>query len=412
MQRPPKVLHVLNSAGGGAALSTVALIGALRKAGIESCAVCHDAGSPDERAQLSEAVGGELLFLPLYWWNRKIRSSLWKRPLLELAQGLRTGWARRSARAVQRFAVERCVDLVHTNTILTPEGGLAATRARLPHVWHIRELVGEGYPFPLALDGKRLGAFLEGHATRLVANSEATARLIRPVVRADILEVVPNGIDLGGFRPRAAPRSSDRVIVAMIGSLTSRWKKHALFIQAAANVTRELPVEYRVYGHDPCRGGRTGDAYACNLHALVQSIGLANRFSWSGFVPDPAQIMDEIDILVHPADHESFGRVAIEAMAAGIPVVGVAAGGIGEVVEHNITGLLAEPDSARQLARHIEQLARDESLRSRLGRAGRRRAEARYSLEAVTARIIAIYESALRRGPSGPVVNTQSLHAL
>ncbi len=66
------MLHIFNSAGGGAALSTLGLIGALRQQGIEACAVCHDAGTLEERAALREATRGEVMFTPLYWWNRKI----------------------------------------------------------------------------------------------------------------------------------------------------------------------------------------------------------------------------------------------------------------------------------------------------------------------------------------------------
>ena len=395
MARPAKVLHVLNSAGGGAALSTIGLIEALREAGIDSCAVCHDAGSPDERERLRESVHGEVLFIPLYWWNRKIRTALWKRPLLELRQGVHTGWGRRSASAVQRFAAERGVHLIHTNTILTPEGGFAAANAGLPHVWHIRELVGDRYPFPLALSGRRLGAFLERHATRLVANSEATARLIRPLLHRELLDVVPNGIDLRSFQPRTETTGRDRVIVAMVGSLTSRWKNHRLFVDAAARVPASRPVEFRIYGHDPVPNGNgRPDPYASGLRQAIVKCGLEGRFTFPGFVPDPARIMSEIDILAHPAEHESFGRTAVEAMAAGLPVVGVRDGGIGEVVEHEVTGLLARPNDAHELAAHIARLADNPEERLQMGRAGRKRAEALYSLQAHADRMLAIYQVA------------------
>ena len=56
--------------------------------------------------------------------------------------------------------------------------------------------------------------------------------------------------------------------------------------------------------------------------------------------------MGEVDVLVHPAESESFGRVIVEGMAAGLPVVGVAAGGVGEIVRHEETGLLVPPGAA------------------------------------------------------------------
>jgi len=320
IRRPKKVLHVLNSAGGGAALSTLGLIDEFRRVGIAGCAVCHDAGSPHERDCLREATGGEVLFTPLYWWNRKIRIPLWKRPLSELKQLVNTGWMRRSTAAVAQHAHSCGADLIHTNTLLTPEGAMAAQRLGLPHVWHVRELVGAGTPFPLRLSGPALGRYLVDHCSKLVANSEVCASYLRDLVPEGWLEVVPNGIDISRFTPRTTFDSPKRIVVAMVANLTSRVKKHDLFVEAATRVDRQLPIEWRIYGHDPSHGGtRPGDAYVDRLHARISQAGIADRFAWPGFVPDPVAIMSQVDILVHPADHESFGRTVVEAMAAEWP---------------------------------------------------------------------------------------------
>jgi glycosyltransferase involved in cell wall biosynthesis len=388
---------VLNSAGGGAALSTIGLIEAFRKEGVEACAVSHDAGSIEERERLREATQGEVLFTPLYWWNKKIRSDRWKRPLLEAHQILRTGWSRYSAMQVRLFAVQHRVDLIHTNTILTPEGGLAARALGLPHVWHLRELLGPGQPFRLRLEGKALGRYLASHCSRLIANSRTTAECVRDWLPPGLLEMVANGIDASRFTIRSGSSSSDQVVVAMIGSLSSRWKKHELFIEAAARVDLALRAEFRIYGHDPSRGGQVPDEYTNKLRGLVGKLGLTDRFKFSGFSSDPAQAMSEIDVLVHPADNESFGRIIVEAMAAGLPVVGVRGGGTKEIVVENVSGLLAEPDNAVQLASLIEQVLRDPALRKTLERNGRLRAESVYSLDQCAAGVMRVYQQAMER---------------
>ncbi len=398
MARPKKVLHVLNSAGGGAALSTLSLAKALAAEGISSAAVCYDAGTTQERDALREAVHGELLFTQLYWWNRKNRMPLWKRPLVEARQIVATGWSLGSAARVAEFASQSGADLIHTNTILLPEGGLAARRLGLPHVWHLRELVGPGNPFRLAREGPELGHYMAQHCSKLVANSQASAERIRDWLPDDLLEIVPNGIDLSGFTPGTAPVQPGRVVVGMVGNLTSRSKKHALFIEAAARVDRGLPVEWRIYGHDPSRGGtQGGDPYIDELHGQIRRLGLADRFHWPGFVIDPARIMSELDVLVHPADNESFGRVVVEAMAAGLPVVGVRGGGVAEIVRDGETGLLAAIDDPQGLAARIEQLVRDPQHGRAMGAAGRRRAIENYSMEACAAGILRVYEQAMAR---------------
>jgi glycosyltransferase involved in cell wall biosynthesis len=324
---------------------------------------------------------------------------LWKRPLIELRQWVRTGAARYSALRVAQAAMRHRAELIHTNTILTPEGGLAARLVGLPHVWHLRELLGPGEPFQLPIEGAALGRYLERHCSKLVANSGASAAKVRSFLQAELLEVVPNGIDLAPFsgRARAAGRAS-RVVVGMVAHLTSRVKKHRLFVEAAARVGREVPIEFRIYGHDPSEGGRTrGDAYTDELHDRIRVLGLADRFTWPGYVPDPVQAMSEIDLLICPNHEESFGRVAIEAMATGLPVVGARGGGVGEIIEHGSTGLLAAPGDADGLAAAIARLAADAELRLQMGEAGRRRVERLYSLEACADGIMRVYGLAMQR---------------
>jgi glycosyltransferase involved in cell wall biosynthesis len=396
--QPKKVLHVLNSAGGGAALSTIDLIESLRKEGVAACAVCHDAGSTSERERLRDATRGEVLFTPLYWSNRKIRADAWKRPLLEALQIVRTGWARYSASIVARFAQRHQADLIHTNTILTPEGALAGRSLGLPHVWHLRELVGPNQPFRLALEGPALGRYLSTHCSKLIANSRASADCVRDWLPAGLLEVVPNGIDVWRFKVRSDFSNNRQIVVAMIGSLSSRTKKHALFIEAAARVDPALPVEFRIYGHDPSNGAQSGaDDYVNRLRELVRQHGLTDRLKFMGHVADPVRVMSEIDVLVHPADNESFGRIIVEAMAAGLPVVVVSGGGVKEIVEHAATGFLARPDDSAQLAAFIEQLVNDPDLRSTLGRSGRQRAISQYSLEGCSAGVLRVYQAAMQR---------------
>jgi glycosyltransferase involved in cell wall biosynthesis len=388
---PRKVLHVMNGAAGGAALSTLGLIGALRERGVESCVFCHDIGSPAEKDAIRDAVGGAAQFARLYWWNKKLRSPLWKRPLQALRQGVLTGGGLGSTAQVAAFARRERVELVHTNTILTPEGSYTAALLGLPHVWHVRELVGAGKPYQFHRHGAALGAHLARWASFLVANSEETAACLRAArVPADALRVVPNGIDLARFDGARRARAADAPLVfGMVANLTTRWKKHALLIDAGARAQAKNVV-YRFYGH-----GDVSDAYVRDLHERAAASGA--RIEFAGHVADPADIMRDLDLLVHTADHESFGRVIVEAMAASLPVIGVRGGGVGEIVVDGSTGRLAPPDDSVALAACIDRAAADTELRARLGTAGRKRAHECYSLAACADGIAAIYRLAAER---------------
>ncbi len=395
-RRPTKVLHVLNGPSGGAAMSTLALIASLERLGVKSCAVCHAQGSESERKRLADGVHGEVLFTQLYWWNQKIRYPLLLRPLAEIRQGLRTGWARRSAWQVSRAATRWGADLIHSNTILTPEGWMAAGSLGLPHVWHIRELIGRDKPFRFALEEREFGEYVASRASKMIANSNVTASMVAKWLPSDVLEVVPNGIDLSVFSSAVRDPAPNKLIVAMVAGMTARWKKHNVFVKAALRVDPSLPIEFRIYGQDPSDGGkRSVNPYIDELHTLIANAGAKARFGWPGYIADPQKVMGEIDILVHSADHESFGRVIVEGMAASLPVVGVNGGGVGEIVVDGKTGILVPPDDFAAMAKAIEVLARDPSLRATLGRAGRERALERYSLDACARGILAVYEAAM-----------------
>ncbi|MCX5741624.1 MAG: glycosyltransferase family 4 protein [Proteobacteria bacterium] len=398
--RPTKVLHVLNGASGGAVMSTIALIKSLERVGVKSCAVCHPAGTAAEQQRLSDAVHGEVVFTPLYWWNTKTRHPIYLRPALEARQLLRTGWMKRSTWEIRRAVRRWKADLIHTSTILNPEGGMVAAQLGIPHVWHIRELIGPGKPFRFPREGRAFGDHLAAHASKVIANSRVTASQVASWMPPGLLEIVPNGIDLSQFMASTAtPRPArDKLVVAMVAGLEARWKKHVVFVKAALRVDRALPVEFRIYGHDRSQGGTLpGTAYTDELHALIAQADAKARFVWPGHVNDPRQVMAEIDILAHSADHESFGRVIVEGMAAGLPVVGVDGGGVGEIVLHDRTGLLVPPDDFVAMGQAIEALVRDPARRAALGAAGRQHAEDTYSLDACARGVLAVYEAAMAR---------------
>lgn len=388
---PNCVLHVMNSASGGAAVSTLEIINGLRDCGITSAAVCNDSGTPDERARLVEAVDGRVVFHPLYWWNRKIRSTWWKRPLIQLLQWERTGFTWASTQAVVDAATRFNVDLIHSNTLLTLEGGRAARKLRLPHVWHVRELVGPGHPYRFYCEGANFSRYVRNNASLVVANSQTTGRTLAGWVPHDMLRVISNSVDCRRFvtvphRPENRPFT-----IGMIGNLTSS-KKHSLFLDAAALLDRSLNLEFRVFGHLP-----KSETLRRGWETELVRRGLQNCVRLMGFVADPVQIMSQLDLLVHPSDQESFGRVAAEAMAAGLPVVAPRAGGVAEIVVHGETGYLTDVDSAKQIATYIELLAKDTALAARLGTAGRIRAQTVYSLPRLFEDLRRVYREALAR---------------
>jgi len=123
---------------------------------------------------------------------------------------------------------------------------------------------------------------------------------------------------------------------------------------------------------------------------------LNDRIHFLRFQPDPWRLYPEFDVVVHfSVRPEPFGRIVVEAMACGVPVIAARAGGPIEIVEHGVSGWLVEPGNVQALAdTMVLSLAAD---REAVGAAGRRTAEANFSAERFAAEVAA----AVRRAADG-----------
>jgi glycosyltransferase involved in cell wall biosynthesis len=110
-----------------------------------------------------------------------------------------------------------------------------------------------------------------------------------------------------------------------------------------------------------------------------------------GYRQDIPGLLGIMDMVVMPSLRESFGLVAIEAMAMEVPVIASRIGGLEEVVEHERTGVLVAPGDAVVLADHIQQLKGDPGMRKKMGKAGRQRVEARFGLDSTIRRTEDLY---------------------
>ena len=284
------------------------------------------------------------------------------------------------------------IDLIHAqNVAAQPAAGLAARFAGVPCVWHLRDLRGS------RLMARRLVPL----ASAAVAVSEAVADRWRRELgdRLDI-RVVANAIDADAFAARAHAGTfrrelgltPDDPLMAVVGQMVP-WKGHRGFLRAMALVHAEQPRAVAAVAGDDVFGDHPG--YPGQLRREAASLGLAGVVRFLGYRDDVPDLMADADLLVVPSDAEPFGRVALEAMALGAPVVGKGSGGLPEVVEDGITGLLTGGDSAEELARLIGDLLGDPARRLAMGEAGRRRVRDRFGMAAHVAAICSIYRRLL-----------------
>ncbi len=380
-----RVLHVMNGAMGGAAKSTIELAGALQDKGVESFFVSDDDGPSDARDNLERSYRKRFKRTQLFWWNKKIRARRWKRPLLNSKMWIQSLAMTRGTLDIIMMARKFHIDVIHTNTSLTPEGFIASKILRRPHVWHIRERLGAHEPFPMLVPPLARHGFRLSDA--VIANSPSTYRCYKSFCGEneayDNLSVIENGLDLSLFKQRKKQQTGQaKVRVGMIGHLSSPVKNHARFIDIA-HAAERLPLSFHIFGHIP------KTAYASDLKQQAEKLGLKNLY-FEGPLSHPAEIANMMDVLVVPNGTESFGRVAVEAMVSEVPVVAASGGGVSDVLSEQC-GVIVPASHIPKYVDALKELL-DVDTRASFGLAGRKRAQKLFDIDACADKVLRIYK--------------------
>jgi glycosyltransferase involved in cell wall biosynthesis len=277
-------------------------------------------------------------------------------------------------------------DLVDAHTLKALLYGTVATRlARTPLLWHLHDRLADDYLPPAA--GRLVRAVARRGTCGIVANSKATLSTVgtMPVP----LRVIPEPVAGGSARRRA--RGSDEPFTVGIVGRIAPWKGQDVFVRAFAQAfpggaERAVIVGAPLFGED---------AYLHRLETLVGDLGLAGRVELAGFRSDVPTELGRFDALVHASViPEPFGRVVVEGMAAGLPVVAADAGGPREVISSGRDGLLYPPGDVPALADALRLVARDAELGARLGDAAVESAKL-YTPERVARQTAAFYREVL-----------------
>jgi N-acetylglucosaminyl-diphospho-decaprenol L-rhamnosyltransferase len=233
------------------------------------------------------------------------------------------------------------------------------------------------------LPGPAVGRLVRAVAARydrVVALSGAVAHDLDPTGALGArIRVCHPGVDLERFSGLPEPEQPGQAL--LLGAIVD-WKRPDLALEATAIAARDLPgLRLRVAGA-PLDG--RGEELLLGLLARSERPDLSGRVELSGPM-DAADALRDASCLLHCADTEPFGLVVLEALASGRPVVAPASGGPAELLDDGVGRLYQPGDAAAAAARLVEVLG-DPDLAGRLGQEGRRRAQARYSLESAGAR--------------------------
>jgi glycosyltransferase involved in cell wall biosynthesis len=289
---------------------------------------------------------------------------------------------------LRKLLKEEGIRLVHTNTIFPLGGAVVAKASSLPHVWHLRE--GLDTPeydlrFGRAASRRIIGVLSD----RMICISDYVRRVSVPDGGRDRAVVIHNALE---EVPRAHVRGSPAApVLGLVGPLGS-LKRTPLFVEAAAAIARVFPkARFLVAG----RTSAGNEAIVARCRERAIELGLEGCIEWIGFVDDMEAVYARIDLLLHPGVHEGFGRVLIEAMSRGIPVVSVNSGAVAEVVEDGVTGRVVPPDDPPRFAEAAIACLSDADVYDSLARAARTRTLERFQAATHVRRVTEVYNDLL-----------------
>lgn len=279
------------------------------------------------------------------------------------------------------------INIIYSNSIKSHVyGALAKLFCRRTTIWHVRDNIKKGL----------MHTALISLADKIVCISAFTYQQLNGAGKKK--ELVYGGIDCKDWNPAIVPLQNIRVelalspgtrLVANISQITP-WKNHIDFIDAARIIIEKFNnVHFLIIGDilNP-----VDLKYKIQIQGYIRQLNLNSHFSFLNYRTDVKELLKQIDVLIHTAIEEPFGRVLIEAMAMEIPVVAFNSGGPKEIVEDNETGYLVETHDFREIAEETIHLLQNDELRKSFGRAGRQKVIMNFSIERYTREMERIFE--------------------
>lgn len=207
-------------------------------------------------------------------------------------------------------------------------------------------------------------------------------------VPLDSIASIPNGIDPAFITSGKSMRKqlgipSTATVIGFVGNLN--WLKRPLFLFEIFRLLEDNTLHLVYAGNSAELGNR--------LSGMIKEAGLDKRVHVLGLLPDVRNVYKTIDMLVNCSETEGLPLTIIEAMHNGIPVIASNVGGNSELVVHNSTGFLFGKDDADSLASHINTLATNKELGTRMGLAGKSRAKTHFNYQTMAKGYLGVLES-------------------
>ncbi|MED4046587.1 glycosyltransferase family 4 protein [Priestia aryabhattai] len=286
------------------------------------------------------------------------------------------------------------IEIVHTNSYRGSLYGLIAGKiARKKTVWHVRD-INENFIFT-----KLMPLF----ADKIIAISSAVAEQFNSKVVKEKVCIINNGVNLTDFQSTHALSAEnlkeelqlpqETILIGMVGRI-NRWKGFHYLIEALPAILEKYPnVKLAIVGAETLTEEK---GYLQELEGMCRELDLVEKVYFLGERSDIPNIMKSLDIFVSYSDSEPFGRVIIEAMAAGTPVIVADSGGAPEIIKGKDCGLIVETANTLQLTKGVNKLISCKSQWVSMGENGKKHVFENFNADLVNKKVYRVYEELLK----------------
>ena len=288
----------------------------------------------------------------------------------------------RYAKKIATYAKQHRIDLVHNNTTAVLEGIYLKRKLKLPLLWHVHEIIVRP-----KFVSDFINMLMGRYADKIITVSEAVANhvLASRFVNKEKISVIYNGVDNASYYPKDNQSIREQfgidqtsMVIGMIGRVNA-WKGQNDFLDAV------IPI---LKGNSNIVAFLAGSAFegeewrVQELDARIASLPVAEQIKRIDYYANTNELYNMFDIFVLPSTNpDPLPTVVLEAMACGKPIVGYRHGGVCEMVEEDINGLLAKPNDSEALSRLIQNLIDNPEKISEFGQASMKRQKEMFSLE-------------------------------
>ena len=289
---------------------------------------------------------------------------------------------------INSIIVRHQFDLVHINTTYSYVGAIAAQRAGIPYVWHLREFLEEDQGNTLW--DRETGNQIIGQADRVITISDALYRKYSAWIGVGRLRRIYNGIDTKTFyMPDHAIFQSQSLVFTMVGAIYPA-KGQLEFATACVKLYQSGFHDFRIQFLG------TGEEHDVQqVREILNAGGLAERACFLGYCDNVREYLQQSDLSFSCAVSEAFGRTTVEAMMSGNLVIGANTAGTKELIQDGVTGYLYQQGNPDDLCKTIQKAIQNPEQSREIASNGRQHMVKTMSAEINADNIFALYQEML-----------------